>query len=135
MYDFSRSDAAAIARYEAWWLEDDRPEPAPAGSCAYCGCEITEGDEVYEADGTYFCIDCVERIDICEDEDGTVFIDDERFYDVRECECGTKIEDISDNEVFVIDGVVYCGECMSRTEAEAEEPYDPRCEPEYCEDR
>lgn len=119
MYDFSRSDAAAIARHEAWWLEDDRPEPAIVGSCACCGCKITEGDEVYEADGASFCIDCVERIDICEDEDGTVFIDDERFYDVRECECGTKIEEISDNEVFVIDDVIYCGECISKTEAEA----------------
>lgn len=48
------------------WVQEqyDRQEP-PEGkivaTCAYCGCEIYEGEKIYRIDNDIYCSDCVKE--------------------------------------------------------------------------
>ncbi len=48
-----------IPGYDDW--KTSPPESSPVKACDYCGCELYEGDYIYEVDGENLCRDCLDK--------------------------------------------------------------------------
>lgn len=49
----------SLPHYDAWRTAEP-PEEKPLATCAYCGCEIHEGESYWELDGQAYCsTDCL----------------------------------------------------------------------------
>lgn len=48
-----------IPGYDDW--KTSPPESSPVKTCDYCGCELYEGDYIYEVDGESLCRDCLDK--------------------------------------------------------------------------
>ena len=48
-----------IPGYDDW--KTSPPESSPVKACDYCGCELDEGDYIYEVDGESLCRDCLDK--------------------------------------------------------------------------
>lgn len=48
-----------IPGYDEWKITP--PESLPVARCDNCGCELWEGDWVFEVDGEKLCEDCVKN--------------------------------------------------------------------------